>query len=57
MFLRLNRLYIPEVKALDEAVRANKAAAARCQEKVAEDEAQAAGDDVVFSLYILFYCF
>ena len=50
MFLRLNRLYIPEVKALHDAVEANKAAAARCQEKVAQVEAEAAGDAVVLTL-------
>ena len=38
MFLRLNRLSIPEVKALNDAVVANKAAAARCKEKVVEME-------------------
>ena len=36
MFLRLNRLFIPEVKALHDAIEANKAAAARCKEKVAQ---------------------
>ena len=38
MFLRLNRLFIPEVKALHDAIEANKAAAARCKEKVAQVE-------------------
>ena len=36
MFLRLNRLFIPVVKALHDAIEANKAAAARCKEKVAQ---------------------
>ena len=39
MFLRLNRLFIPEVgKAFHDAIEANKAAAARCKEKVAQVE-------------------
>ena len=38
MFLRLNRLFIPEVTALYDAIEANKAAAARCKEKVAQVE-------------------
>ena len=38
MFLRLNRLFIPEVKVLHDAIEANKAAAARCKEKVAQVE-------------------
>lgn len=50
MFLRLNRLFIPEVKALDDAIQANKAAAARCKEKVADIEAATAGDAVVLTL-------
>ena len=38
MFLRLKRLFIPEVKALHDAIEANKAAAARYKEKVAQVE-------------------
>ena len=38
MFLRLNRLFIPEVKALHDAIKANKAVVARCKEKVAQAE-------------------
>lgn len=49
MFLRLNRLFIPDIKALDDAIQANKAAAARCQEKVTAVQAEA-GDAVLLSL-------
>ena len=50
MFLRLNRLVIPEVKALHNAVEANKAAAAQCKTKVVEVEAAAAGAPVTLTL-------
>ena len=50
MFLRLNRLVIPEVKALHNAVEANKAAAAQCKNKVVEVEAAAAGAPVTLTL-------
>ena len=36
MFLRLNKLFVKEVEALHDAVEANKAAAARCKEKVTQ---------------------
>ena len=49
MFLRLNRLVIPEVKALHNAVEANKAAAAQCKNKVVV-EAAAAGAPVTLTL-------
>ena len=38
MFLRLNKLFIKEVKALHDAVEANKAAAARRKENVTQVE-------------------
>ena len=47
MFLRLNRLFIPDVKALNDAVVANKAAAARCKEKVMEIKEATAGTPVI----------
>ena len=50
MFLRLNRLVIPEVKALHNAVEANKAAATQCKNKVVEVEAAAAGAPVTLTL-------
>ena len=50
MYLRLNRLFIPEVKALNDAVVANKAAAARCKEKVMEMEEATAGTPVIPTL-------
>ena len=50
MFLRLNRIFIPEVKALNDAIDANKAAAARCQEKVMEVEMATADTPVVLSV-------
>ena len=39
MLLRLNRLFIPDIKALHDAVEAKKAAADRCKERVAQVEA------------------
>lgn len=50
MFLRLNRLFIPEIKALHDAVTAKKAAADRCKERVAEVEAATAGTPIVLNL-------
>ena len=50
LFLRLNRLFIPEVKALHDAIEANKAAAARCKEKVAQVEGAIANTDLVLNL-------
>ena len=50
MFLRLNRLFIPEVRALNDAVVANKAAAARCKEKVMAMEEATAGTPVILTL-------
>ena len=38
MCLRLNRLFIPDIKALHDAIEANKAAEARYKEKVAQVE-------------------
>ena len=38
IFLWLNRLFIPEIKALHDAIEANKAAAARCKGKAASVE-------------------
>ena len=52
MFLRLNRLFIPEVKALHDAMEANKAAAARCKEKVAQEEEAMANTALVLNLLI-----
>ena len=52
MFLRLNRLFIPEVKALQDAIEANKAAAARCKEKVAQVEGAMANTALVLNLQI-----
>eukprot|EP00904_Undaria_pinnatifida_P011822 jgi/Undpi1/7770/HiC_scaffold_23.g10243.m1 len=46
MFLRLNRLVIPDIKVLHNAVGANKAEAARCKKKVVEVEAEAEGTPV-----------
>ena len=45
-FLRLNKLFIKEVKALHDAVEANKAAAARCKEKVTQVEVATADTSV-----------
>ena len=50
MFLRLNRLFIPEVKALHDAIEANKAAAARRKEKVAQVEEAMANTALVLNL-------
>ena len=50
MFLRLNRLFIPDIKALHDAVEAKKAAAGRCKERVAQVEAAAAGSTIVLQL-------
>ena len=50
MLLRLNRFVIPEVKALHNAVEANKAAAAQCKKKVVEMEEAAAGAPVTLTL-------
>ena len=50
MFLRLNRLFIPDIKALHDAVEAKKAAADRCKERVAQVEAAAAGSTIVLQL-------
>ena len=50
MFLRLNRLFIPEVKALHEAIEANKAAAAWCKENVAQVEGALANTALVLNL-------
>ena len=52
MFLRLNRLFIPEVKALHDAIEANQAAAARCKEKVAQVEGAMANTTLVLNLQI-----
>ena len=52
MFLRLNRLSIPEVKALHDAIEANKAAAARCKKKVAQVEGAMANTALVLNLQI-----
>ena len=49
MFLRLNRLFIPEVKALHDAIEANKAAAARCKDKVAQVEGAMANTALVLT--------
>ena len=50
VFLRLNRLFIPEVKALHDAIEANKAAAARCKEKVAQVGGAMANTALVLNL-------
>ena len=50
MFLRLNRLFIPEVKALHDAIELNKAAAARCKEEVAQVEGAMAGTALTLNL-------
>ena len=50
MFLRLNRLFIPDIKAPHDAVEAKKAAADRCKERVAQVEAAAAGSTIVLQL-------
>lgn len=50
MFLRLNRLFIPEVKNLNDAIDANKAATARCQEKVMAVEIASANTPVVLTV-------
>lgn len=50
MFLRLNRLFIPEVKALHDAVEAKNAAADQCQKKVAQVEGEMADKTVTLSL-------
>ena len=50
MFLRLNRLFIPDIKAFHDAVEAKKAAADRCKERVAQVEAAAAGSTIVLQL-------
>ena len=50
MFLWLNRLFIPEVRALHNAIEANKAAAARCKEKVAQVEGTMANTALVLNL-------
>ena len=50
MLLRLNRSFIPEVKALHDAMEANKAAAARCKEKVAQVEGAMANTALVLNL-------
>ena len=51
MFLRLDRLFIPDIKALHDAVEAKKAAADRCKERVvAQVEAAAAGSTIVLQL-------
>ena len=49
MFLQLNRLYIPEVKALRDVIEGNKSAMALCREKVKAVEATA-GKDAVLAL-------
>ena len=50
MFLRLNRLFVPDIKALHDAVEAKKAAADWCKERVAQVEAAAAGSTIVLQL-------
>ena len=51
MFLRLNRLFIPDIKALQhDAGEAKKAATDRCKERVAQVEAAAAGSTIVLQL-------
>ena len=53
ILFRLNRLFIPEVKALNDAVIANKAAAARCKEKVMGIMEEAtAGTSVILALRV-----
>ncbi|CAM9689805.1 unnamed protein product [Pylaiella littoralis] len=54
MFLHLNRLFIPEIKALHDAFEAKKAAADRCKERVGQVEAAAAGSTI--DLRLLFCC-
>lgn len=49
MFLRLNRLFIPEMKACQDAIDSNKLAAARCQDKVVEVEATKADSSVTLA--------
>ena len=49
MFLRFSRLFIPEVKALHDAIEANKAAAAWCKEKVAQVEGATANMALVLN--------
>ena len=50
MFLRLNRLYSPEVKTLRDVIEGNKSAVALCREKVKAVEEATAGKDVVLAL-------
>ena len=50
MFLRLNRMYIPEVKTLRNVIEGNKSAVACCREKVKSVEEATAGKDVVLAL-------
>ena len=50
IFLRLKKLFIPEVKTLHDAIEANKAAAARCKEKVAQVEGAMANTALVVNL-------
>ena len=50
MFLRLNRRFIAEVKALHDVIEAVKAAAARYKEKVAQVEGAMANTALVLNL-------
>ena len=50
MFLRLNRMYIPEVKTLRDVIEGNKSAIALCRETVKAVEEATAGKDVVLAL-------
>ena len=50
MFLRLNRLFIPEVNALHDAIEANKAAVARYKEIVAQVEGAMANTALVLNI-------
>ena len=52
MFLRLNRLFIPEAKALHDAIEATKAEAARCKEKFAQVEGAMANTALLLNLRI-----
>ena len=49
MFLRLNKLFIPEVKAFHDAIEANKAAAAQCKDKAAQVEGAMTNTAVVLN--------
>ena len=50
MFCRLNRFYIPEIRALNKAKQGKKGAAAKCADKVAVLPRAGEGSQVAFAL-------